>query len=139
MDPFNPFAALDDAASAAVQAAFGIAARIIPYRAATSYSEGGPDPERPPVDLVCIMSSAPVAPRIGGDNLGGITTGSGKLAGQDLVLWITPADVRSIRWEIRKNDRVVLPNVDERYPAQFKIAAVRPTDMGDLELVLSVD
>lgn len=138
MDPFNPFAALDDRMSAACEQAFGIAVRIEPLTAPGSYGEGVPDPLRPAVDARGILSSAPKIEGAGGqgrNEFGGPT----KVSGQTVVIGLSALTVRTLLYQLRPGDRIILLGVLPPYPTRFKISRLLPTDLGDLELLLSED
>ena len=136
MDPLNPFAALDDCMTAACEQAFGIALRIEPMTAPGSYGEGVPDPLRPAFDTRGVLSSAPKIDGAGGqgrDEFGGPT----KVSGQTVVIGLSALIVRTLLYQLRPGDRVILPGVLPPYPTRYKISRLLPTDLGDLELVLT--
>ena len=130
----DPFAALDAMVSAAVEDAFGVAITIIPRLPGSQYVDPGVDPDRPAVQVRAIYSSGPAIDTVGGQGTAGASGGSTKASGQSLVIWLSPATVRSIPYGIRKGDQ--LSFVDEPHRT-FVISNPRPTQTGDLELVIT--
>lgn len=134
--PNNAFADLDAIVSGTMLAEFGIRGIISP-RIASQYGAAQPDPTRAQTEVRGIFSSGPAVDNIGGQSRGGAPGGATMIGGQTLVFWLAAATTRSLAYPIRRGDRVILP--DEAAPNRFAVSAIRPTDMGDLELVMIED
>lgn len=130
----DPFAALDDLASGAVEAAFGIEIVIQPRLPGSQYVAAGPDPARPKMRVRAIFSSGPAIDTVGGQGMAGASGGTTKIGGQTLVVWLSPRTMRSIPYALRKDDGVVF--VDEP-GLTYEITGLRPTNAGDLELIIT--
>lgn len=136
MDPLNPFTALDDAMWSAIEAAFGIRARIEPYTAPGAYGDGRPDLDRQSVEVIGVLSSAPTNDALAGQGNDRFAGGS-RVGGQSVVFGLSAATVRALAPDLRPGDRVVLLGVLPPYPSRYRISRLAPTDMGDLELILN--
>lgn len=130
----DPFAALDDLVSGAVEAAFGIEIVIRPRLPGSQYVAAAPDPARPQRKVRAIFSSGPAIDTVGGQGMAGASGGTTKIGGQTLVLWLSPGAVRSIPYALRKGDGVIF--VDEP-GLTYGIVSPRPTNTGDLELIIT--
>ncbi len=130
----DPFAALDDLVSGAVEQAFGVGITLKPRLPGSQYVAAAPDPARPENRVQAIFSSGPAIDTIGGQGASGATGGTTKIGGQTLVLWLSPGAVRSIPYALRKGDGVVF--VDEP-GLTYEITGLRPTNTGDLELIIT--
>ena len=130
----DPFAALDDLVSGAVESAFGIEIIIKPRVPGSQYVDAAPDPARPEKRVRAIFSSGPAIETVGGQGMAGASGGTTKIGGQTLVLWLSPSTTRSIRYALRKGDGVVF--VDEP-GVTYEIVSPRPTNTGDLELIIT--
>lgn len=130
----DPFAALDDLVSGAVEKAFGVEIILKPRRPRSQYVAAAPDPERPERQVPAIFSSGPAIETVGGQGNAGASGGTTKIGGQTLVLWLSPRTMRSIPYPLRKGDGIVF--VDEP-GLTYEIASPRPTNTGDLELIIT--
>ncbi|MGN7870542.1 hypothetical protein [Paracoccus sp. 22332] len=130
----DPFAALDDLVSGAVEAAFGTEIIIKPRLPGSQYVAPAPDPARPDRQVRAVFSSGPAIDTIGGQGMAGASGGTTKIGGQTLVLWLSPGVVRSIPYALRKGDGVAF--VDDPV-LTYEIVVPRPTNTGDLELIIT--
>ncbi len=134
----SPFAELDAIVSEAVEEEFGSRATLMPFTQASSqYANPRPDPARPEAEVVGIFSSGPAIDGIAGQARAGASSGPTMITGQSLVFWISAATVEALPWAVRSGDRLRFPDAAD--PRRYRIAAIRPTDMGDLELMLTED
>ncbi len=136
MDPLNPFAALDDLMATACERAFAIVVRIEPLTAPGSYGDGASDPDRPARIVRGILSSAPKIEGAGGQGRGEFG-GPTKVSGQTVVIGLSAQTIRGLAYRLRVGDRIVLPGVQPPYPTRYTISRLQPTDLGDLELILT--
>lgn len=131
----SAFDQLDEALSASVLGAFGEAAVLRP-RVASQYTERAADPARPPVDLVGIYSAGPGETPIKGRSVGGEFVGPTRFATARSEFWIEAAQVALIPYTIAPGDLIVLT---DRGGAAYEVVSAQATDMGDVNLILSLD
>ena len=129
----SPFDEFDALASGAALEAFGEVAVLIPRRSG-QYVEASVDADRMSVKLHGVFSALAAQSDLRGQARGGEFTGASRLLAEQTAFWIAAAQVEELGCRPAKGDLLKLP---ERCgsPA-YAIAAVHPTSMGDLNLLL---
>ena len=129
----SPFDALDALASGAVMEGFGEEAVLIPRRGA-QYVEAAADANRMAVKVRGIFSAIATPSDLRGQSRGGEFTGTTRIVSEQSAFWIAAAQVAELGFRPAKGDQLRLP---ERCGSpSFAIAAIHPTSMGDLNLLL---
>jgi hypothetical protein len=127
---FDDFDAL---ASGAALAAFGEEAVLIPRRT-SQYVESAADADRMAVKILGIFSALAAPSDLRGQSRGGEFTGTTRILSEQTAFWIAAAQVAELGFRPAKGDLLRLP---ARCGSPcFAIAAVHPTSMGDLNLLL---
>jgi len=127
---FDDFDAL---ASAATLAAFGEEAVLSPRRI-SQYAESAADADRMAVKVRGIFSSLAAPSDLRGQGRGGEFTGTTRLVAEQSAFWIAAAQVAELGFRPTKGDLLRFPS--RGGSPYFAIAAVHPTSMGDLNLLL---
>lgn len=136
MDLSNPFDRLDRIVSDAVNRGFSVVARIQKMAPGRSSLTGpGVDPEFAAWDIRGVHSSGPNKTSLQGKSRGGDIGGPTEVQGQVSTLWIKALDIHGAPFAVAVGDRVSFPFAAT--PNAYRIARMQPTDMGDLELVLT--
>lgn len=136
MDLSNPFDRLDRIVSDAVNRGFSVVARIQKMAPARSgLANPTPDPDIAPWDIRGIHSSGPSKTALQGKARGSDFGGATEVQGQVSTLWIKAIDIHDAPFAIAVGDRVSFPFAAT--PNAYRVARVQPTDLGDLELVLT--
>ena len=129
----SAFDALDALASEASVAGFGEEAVLIPRRN-SQYVEAAADADRMAVKVRGIFSALAAVSDLRGQSRGGQFTGMTRVLSEQTVLWISAAQVANLGFRPAKGDLLRLP---ERCGSpSYAIAAIHPTSMGDLNLLL---
>ena len=129
----SAFDALDALASEASVAGFGEEAVLIPRRN-SQYVEAAVDADRIAVKVRGIFSALAAASDLRGQSRGGEFTGTTRLVSEQTAFWIAAPQVAELGFRPAKGDLVRLP---ERCGSLcYAIAAIHPTSMGDLNLLL---
>ncbi len=127
---FDDFEAL---ASGAALRAFGEEAVLSPRRN-SQYAEPAADDDRMAVKVWGIFSALAAPTDLRGQSRGGKFTGTTRLVSEQSAFWIAAAQLAGLGFRPAKGDLLRLP---ERCGSPcFSIAAVHPTSLGDLNLVL---
>ena len=129
----SAFDALDALASSAAVAAFGEEAVLVPRRGG-QYAEPAADAGRMTGKVRGIFSARAAQSDLRGQSRGGEFSGTTRLATEQSAFWIAAAQLAELGFRPAKGDLLRLPERPEN-PA-FAIAAVQPTSMGDLNLLL---
>jgi hypothetical protein len=128
-----PFDALDTLASGAAQEAFGEEAVLVPRRGG-QYAEAAADADRMAVRVRGIFSALAAPSDLRGQSRGGEFTGTTRMVSEQSAFWIAAAQVAALGFRPARGDLLRLP---ERCGSpSFAIAAIHPTSMGDLNLLL---
>ncbi len=127
---FDDFDAL---ASQAALAAFGEEAVLSPRRA-SQYVEAAADADRMAVKVRGIFSALAAPSDLRGQSRGGEFTGTTRIVAEQSAFWIDSAQVAELGFRPAKGDLLRLPA--RCGSPSFAIAAVHPTSMGDLNLLL---
>jgi hypothetical protein len=127
---FDDFDAL---ASSAALASFGEEAVLVP-RHASQYVESAADADRMAVKVRGIFSSLAAPSDLRGQSRGGEFTGTTRIVAEQSAFWIGSAQVAELGFRPAKGDLLRLPA--RCGSPSFAIAAVHPTSMGDLNLLL---
>jgi hypothetical protein len=127
---FDDFDAL---ASQAALAAFGEEAVLSPRRT-SQYVEAAADADRMAVKVRGIFSALAAPSDLRGQSRGGEFTGTTRMVSEQSAFWIAAAQVAELGFRPARGDLVRLP--ERPGGACFAIAAVHPTSMGDLNLLL---
>ena len=129
----SPFDDFDALACGAALEAFGEVAVLTPRRSG-QYVEAPVDADRMSVKLRGVFSALAAQSDLRGQARGGEFTGASRLLAEQTAFWIAAAQVEELGCRPAKGDLLKLP---ERCgsPA-YAIAAVHPTSMGDLNLLL---
>ena len=129
----SAFDALDALASGAAIEGFGEEAVLIPRRG-NQYVEAAADADRMAVKVRGIFSALAAASDLRGQSRGGEFTGTTRVISEQTAFWIAAAQVAELGFRPVKGDMLRLP---ERCGSPcFAVAAVHPTSMGDLNLLL---
>ena len=129
----SPFDALDALASDAAIEGFGEEAVLIPRRT-SQYVESAADADRMAVKVRGIFSALAAPSDLRGQSRGGEFTGTTRIVAEQSAFWISAGQVAELGFRPAKGDQLKLP---ERCGSpSFAIAAVHPTSMGDLNLLL---
>ena len=129
----SAFDALDAMASDAAVAGFGEEAVLIPRRG-NQYVEAAADADRMAMKVRGIFSAIAASSDLRGQSRGGEFTGTTRVLSEQTAFWIAAAQVAELGFRPAKGDLL-------RFPARcgspcFAVAAVHPTSMGDLNLLL---
>ena len=129
----SAFADFDALASQAALAAFGEEAVLSPRRS-SQYAESAVDADRMAVKVRGIFSALAAPSDLRGQSRGGEFTGATRIVAEQSAFWIDSAQVSELGFRPAKGDML-------RFPVRcgspcFAIAAVHPTSMGDLNLLL---
>ena len=127
---FDDFDAL---ASQAALAAFGEEAVLSPRRS-SQYAEAAADADRMAVKVRGIFSALAAVSDLRGQSRGGEFTGTTRVVTEQTAFWIAAAQVAEIGFRPARGDQVRLPG--RCGSPCFAIAAIHPTSMGDLNLLL---
>ena len=127
---FDDFDAL---ASQAALEAFGEEAVLSPRRT-PQYVESAADADRMAVKIRGVFSALAAPSDLRGQSRGGEFTGTTRLVAEQSAFWIAAAQLAELGFRPAKGDML-------RFPTRcgspcFAIAAVHPTSMGDLNLLL---
>jgi hypothetical protein len=129
----SPFDALDALASGAALEGFGEKAVLIPRRG-SQYGRAAADADRMAAKVRGIFSALAASSDLRGQGRGGEFTGTTRVLAEQSAFWIAAAQVAELGFRPAKGDLLRLP---ERCGSpSFAIAAVHPTSMGDLNLLL---
>lgn len=129
----SPFDALDALASGVAQEAFGEEAVLIPRRG-SQYAEAAADADRMAVKVRGILSALAATSDLRGQSRGGEFTGTTRMVSEQSAFWIAAAQVADLGFRPAKGDLLRLP---ERCGSpSFAVAAIHPTSLGDLNLLL---
>jgi hypothetical protein len=129
----SPFDALDALASGAAIEGFGEEAVLIPRRG-SQYVEAATDDDRMAVKVSGIFSALAALSDLRGQSRGGEFKGTTRMVSEQSAFWIAAAQVANLGFRPAKGDLLRLP---ERCGSpSFAIAAIHPTSMGDLNLLL---
>lgn len=127
----NPFADLDAEMSDLIGSEFGEQAVISP-RIASDFIVSAADPQRLPQTILGVYSSGPVLERLGSvGNKGGWDT---RRASESQVFWVSAAQFAALGYDVSPNDHLIIAG---RAGSPFRITAILPTDLGDVELHLT--
>ena len=127
------FDSLDALAAQASVSAFGEVAVLQPRRQA-QYVEAATDADRLSVSVRGIFSAAADTSDLRGQARGGEFAGASRVLSGQSTFWIAAEQVAELGFRPSKGDLLSLPQRSGS-PA-FAIAAVHPTAMGDLNLLL---
>ena len=127
---FDDFDAL---ASEAALAVFGEQAVLSPRRNG-QYVEAAGDAERMAVSVRGVFSALAAQSDLRGQGRGGEFVGTGRIVAEQTSFWIAAAQAEGLGFRPAKGDLLKLPG----RPASpsYAIAAVHPTSMGDLNILL---
>lgn len=129
----SAFDAYDVAASAAAIDVFGEEAVLQPRRQ-SQYVEATADADRLAVSVVGVFSARAAQTDLRGQARGGEFVGATRVLTEQSSFWIAAVQVAVLGFRPAKGDVLRFP---ERPDAPcFAIAAVHPTGMGDLNLIL---
>ena len=129
----SPFDALDALASGAVMQGFGEEAVLIPRRG-SQYVEAAADADRMSVKVRGIFSALAASSDLRGQSRGGEFKGTTRMVSEQSAFWIAAAQLANLGFRPAKGDLLRLP---ERCGSpSYAIAAIHPTSMGDLNLLL---
>jgi hypothetical protein len=129
----SPFDSLDVLASGAVMQGFGEEAVLIPRRG-SQYAEAAADADRMVVKVRGIFSTLASSSDLRGQGRGGEFKGATRILAEHSALWIAAAQVAELGFRPAKGDLIRLP--ERRGIPSYAIAAVHPTSLGDLNLLL---
>jgi hypothetical protein len=129
----SPFEALDELASGAVMEGFGEEAVLIPRRG-SQYAEAGTDADRMAVRVRGIFSALAATSDLRGQSRGGEFTGTTRIVSEQSAFWIAAAEVAALGFRPARGDQLRLAERCES--PSFAVAAIHPTSMGDLNLLL---
>jgi len=128
--------AFDDLDALAAQASvsvFGEVAVLQPRRQ-SQYVESATDADRLSVSVRGIFSAAAATSDLRGQARGGEFTGASRVLSEQSAFWIAAEQVAELGFRPAKGDFLSLP--ERSGSPSFAIAAVHPTAMGDLNLLL---
>ena len=127
------FDALDALASGAAIEGFGEDAVLIPRRN-SQYVEAAADADRMAVKVRGIFSALAASSDLRGQSRGGEFIGTTRVVSEQSAFWIAAAQVVELGFRPAKGDLLRFP---ERCGSpSYAIAAIHPTSMGDLNLLL---
>jgi len=129
----SAFDDFDVLASQAALAAFGEEAVLSPRRT-SQYVESAADADRMLVKVRGIFSALAAPSDLRGQGRGGEFTGTTRLVAEQSAFWIAAGQVAELGFRPTKGDLLRLPA--QGGSLSFAIAAVHPTSMGDLNLLL---
>jgi hypothetical protein len=129
----SPFDALDALASGAALEGFGEEAVLIPRRG-NQYVVAAADADRMVVRVRGIFSALAAPSDLRGQGRGGEFTGTTRMVAEQTGFWIAAAQVAELGFRPAKGDLLKLPA--RCGSPSFAIAAIHPTSMGDLNLLL---
>ncbi len=129
----SPFDALDAVASTAAISVFGEVAVLQPRRQ-SQYVEAATDADRLSVSVRGIFSGTAATSDLRGQARGGEFAGASRVLSEQSAFWIAAEQVAELGFRPAKGDLVRLP--ERPGTPSFAIAAVHPTAMGDLNLLL---
>lgn len=129
----SAFDAFDVAASAAAIDVFGEEAVLQPRRQ-SQYVEASADADRLAVRVMGVFSARAAQSDLRGQGRGGEFVGATRVLAEQSSFWIAAVQVAALGFRPAKGDLLRLPERPEA-PC-FAIAAVHPTGMGDLNLLL---
>jgi len=129
----SAFDALDAEASGVAADAFGESAILIPRRN-SQYVEAAADVERFAIKIRGVFSGAAAGSDLKGQARGGDFPGTTRIIAERTTFWIDAAQVAILGFLPAKGDLVRLPG--RTGSPSYAIAAVHPTSMGDLNLLL---
>ena len=127
------FDGFDALAAEAVASAFGETAVLQPGRP-SQYVEAATDADRLSVSVHGIFSAAAATSELRGQARGGEFAGASRVLSDQSAFWIAAAQVAELGFRPAKGDVVRFP--ERTGSPSFAIAAVHPTAMGDLNLLL---
>ena len=127
------FDALDALASGAALQAFGEVAVLTPRRSG-QYVEASVDADRMSVKLRGVFSAHAAQSDLRGQGRGGEFTGTTRMVAEQSAFWVSAAQAAELGFRPAKGDLLRLPG--RCGSPSFAIAAVHPTSMGDLNLLL---
>ena len=129
----SPFDALDALASDAAVAGFGEEAVLIPRRG-NQYVEAAADADRMAVKVRGIFSALAAPSDLRGQSRGGEFKGTTRVLSEQTAFWIASDQIAALGFRPAKGDLLRFP---ERCGSpSYAIAAIHPTSMGDLNLLL---
>jgi hypothetical protein len=129
----SAFDALDALASDAAIEGFGEEAVLIPRRG-NEYVEAAADADRMAVKVRGIFSALAASSDFRGQSRGGEFSGATRVVSEQTAFWIAAAQVAELGFRPAKGDLLSLP---ARCGSPcYAIAAIHPTSMGDLNLLL---
>ena len=129
----SAFDALDAMASGTALEAFGEESVLTPRRSG-QYVEASADAERMSVKLRGVFSALAAQSDLRGQGRGGEFTGTTRMVAEQSAFWVSAAQAAEFGFRPAKGDLLRFP---ERPGGPcFAIAAVHPTSMGDLNLLL---
>jgi hypothetical protein len=129
----SAFDAWDALASDAAIEGFGEDAVLIP-RQYSQYVEAVADADRMAIKVKGIFSALTAPSDLRGQSRGGEFTGTTRVVSEQTTFWIAAAEVAELGFRPAKGDQIRLP---ERCGSPcYAIAAIHPTSMGDLNLLL---
>jgi hypothetical protein len=129
----SPFDDLDARASAAALEGFGEEAVLIPRRG-SQYAEATADADRVAVQVKGIFSALAAPSDLRGQSRGGEFGGTTRVLSEQTAFWIAAAQVAELGFRPARGD---LLRLQARHGSpSFAIAAIHPTSMGDLNLLL---
>ncbi|WP_395661513.1 hypothetical protein [Aestuariivirga sp.] len=129
----SAFDALDALASDAALEGFGEEAVLIPRRG-SQYAEAAADADRMAVKVRGIFSALAATSDLRGQSRGGEFRGTTRLVSEQSAFWIAAAQVAELGFRPAKGDLLRLPA--RCGSPSYAIAAIHPTSMGDLNLLL---
>lgn len=129
----SPFDEIDAAGQAAIADRLGEAIAFIGMTGG-DYSHA-PDPARPQIDAVAVTALSPRPGKAADGIQRRSSTGSARTHGNS-ELWMTRADFDGLAWRPKRDDVVLIdPGADAE--RRFKIAAVYPFGLGDVQIVIN--
>lgn len=132
----SPFDDLMSAADAAILSVFGeTEGAVLVPRQHSEYKARVADPSRASLSLRGVFSAGPSMTELRGVSKHEFV-GTTRLSGMSAEFWIAPADAASIPYQIAVGDLLRLPG---RGGQTFSIVAIQTTDVGDVNLILSVE
>lgn len=129
----SPFDDLDAVLSSAILTAYGEAAVLQP-RVASQYVERTANEARDAVSVWGVFSAGPAEASLKGQAVGGEYVGTTRFQSARSEFWISKAQADALDYRPQKGDTLSFPGRPEA--PIFSIAAVQPTDMGDLAFIL---
>lgn len=129
----SPFDALDALASGAAVEEFGEEALLVPRRGG-QYAEAAADADRMAMLVRGIFSAHAAPSDLRGQSRGGEFKGTTRMVSELSAFWIAAGQVAELGFRPAKGDLLRLPKRCQS--PSFAIAAIHPTSMGDLNLLL---